>query len=249
MRLGSASVVGGILLAFMAARPAWADAVPVLNNSFESPVVPLQDIAFPGATDWTTSPGVGAGVFPNLPMDMDFGGIVAKRITNADGSQLAFINALFDPTGITDNGTPIKNEFSQQLAATYQAGQAYTLSVGVTTSSVQPPSPGTKLRLELYYPSNGQLVPVAFTLVDAADASQQNQMLKYYTVQTPVVDAGAAYAGQPIGVLLSTADNGPSSGGTFDMDNVTVNSVPEPASIAFVGLAAVLCVRRRPRMA
>lgn len=243
MGLGRIALGGVLVLA--SAGVAGATAIPVQNGSFESPTVPLVEIAHPGADGWVTTGGINTGIFPNLPQDMDFGGVVAKRITNADGNQLAFISALFDPTGITDNGTPIKNEFYQQLAATYQPGQSYTLSVGVTTSSVQPPAPGTKLRLELYYPSNGQLQPVAFTLVDAADANQQNQLLKFYTVQTPVIDPGAAYAGQPIGVLLSTTDNGPSSGGTFDMDNVIVTATPEPAALGTLALGGLLLRRRR----
>ena len=223
-----------------------ATAIPVANGSFESPVVPLQDIAAPGADDWTTTGGNNTGIFPNLPMDENFGGVIAKRITNADGSQLAFIAAIYDPNGTTDNGTPIINEFSQQLPATYQPGQSYVLSVGVTTSSAQPPDAGAKLRLELYYPGNGGQQSVASTLVTSDEASVENQLLKYYTVQTPVVAADAPYANQPIGILLSTTDNGPTVGGTFDMDNVTLTSVPEPAAGTVITLAAALVgIRRR----
>lgn len=223
-----------------------AAVVPVPNGSFESPVVPLQDIAAPGADDWTTTGGNNTGIFPNLPMDENFGGVIAKRITNADGSQLAFIAAIYDPNGTTDNGTPIVNEFYQQLPADYQPGQSYVLSVGVTTSSAQPPDAGAKLRLELYYPGNGGQQSVASTLVTSDEASVENQLLKYYTVQTPVVAAGAPYANQPIGILLSTTDNSPTTGGTFDMDNVTLTSVPEPAAGAVMALGAALVgIRRR----
>jgi len=233
------AVVGG------AAR---AGAIPVPNGSFESPSVPLQDIARPGADNWVTTGGNNTGIFPNLPMDENFGGVIAKRITNADGSQLAYIAAIYDPTGTTDNGTPIVNEFYQQLPAVYQPGQSYTLSVGVTTSSAQPPDAGAKLRLELYYPANGGQQSVASTLVTSDEASVENQLLKYYTVQTPVVAAGAAYATQPIGILLSTTDNGPTIGGTFDMDNVTLASIPEPASAALFALGALVVGIRRRRI-
>jgi len=244
-------IAGGFVvaaLAFMGRSLLGDTTITVPNGSFESPSVPLAQIASPVIDSWTATGGNNTGIFPNLPQDENFGGVVAKRITNADGLQLAFIGAQYDPTGTTDNGTPVINEIYQQLIATYQPGQTYTLSIGVTTSSVQPPSPGSVLRVELYYPgTGGSFQPVAFTLVSSdAATGADNALLKYFTVQTPAVVAGAPYANQPIGILLATTDNSPATGGTFDMDNVTlVAAVPEPGSVMVLALTPLALLRRR----
>src|SRR5579871_2008990 len=137
MVLGRNALIAVGLLLGLRGAAALGGAVPILNNSFESPNVPLADIAAPGADNWITTGGENTGIFPNLPFDMDFGGVTAKRITNADQNQLAYISANYDPTGINTNGTPVINTFSQLLTSNYVVGNSYELSVGVTTSSVQ----------------------------------------------------------------------------------------------------------------
>ena len=251
-----AFIIVGVVWAPAAALMCDAAAVAVPDGSFENstaapPATPFEFLVPP--SPWTGTGGTGTGVFPNLATDVNFGGVVAKRITNADGAQLAYINAIYDPNGTTDAGVPVVNEIFQQIPSSYQPGQQYTLSVGVAISSVQPPPTGATLRLELYYLDASQArQPVSATLVaNDATTNLANDALKYFTVQTPVVTSAAAYANQAIGILISTTDNGPTTGGTFDVDNVTLAAVPEPttgAAALIAGCALLLGRRRQSRL-
>lgn len=225
--------------------------ITVSNNSFESPNA---GFASPTSDNWSPNGGNNTGQFTNLAADtpVDVGGgqtVLAKRITNADGNQLAYIAANTPASGAY--------EFSQYLVsplppASYLPGQSYTLSVGIAVSSVQPPDAGSKITIELYYlDTGGARQPVALTpIVNDTPTGLRNDFLKYFTAQTPVVAANALYANKPIGILLTTAGNSTTTGGTFDMDNVTLTSVPEPSSAAVGGLVTAaggaLLRRRRP---
>jgi hypothetical protein len=241
-----ASLVPGVLRAAV---------ITVPDGSFETPTVPPPALPFYAlnatpatSTPWTGTGGNNTGIFPNLAMDTNYGGVIAKRITNADGNQLAFIGAIYDPNGTTDAGVPVVDQIYQQLPTVYAAGQSYTLSAGVAISSVQPPDTGSHLRLELYYLSNGNMIPVASTLLTNDTAtSLQNDSLNYFTVQTPVTAANAPYLNQPIGVLISTTDNTAATGGTYDLDNITVSATPEPGSVALLGMGLLAIGTRRRR--
>lgn len=216
-----------------------ASAASVTNGSFESPDTVFAE---PGATDWTTT-GDTAGVFQNLDADTEFppgSGIIARRVTNAEGSQLAFI-------GANDPLVGPGNEFSQLLTDVYLAGETYQLSVGVGISSVQPPDTGSFLRLMLFYLDDLSVrQPVAEKLItNNAETALKNNMLDYFTTVPIVVAPGAPYANRQIGVLISAAGNSDLVGGSFNLDNVTV--VPEPATAGLVVLAALLAGRRGRR--
>lgn len=230
--------------------------VNVPNNSFEQPApLPPGGIQADYSPDWTMTGPTGTGVFGNLtsPETYMVGNTTAtaEPIYNADGSNLAYISAQYDPNNVTGSQYgPAVNQIYQTLPSTYQPGQAYTLMVGVAVSSVEPPPTGAILRLELYY---GNLLPVATTLVTYNGTDLYDDDLTYIPVQAPAVLATDAWANQPIGILMSTTDNNAQTGGDFDLDNVSVIATsaqtPEPASAAVlaVGAAGLMLRRRRSR--
>ena len=193
-----------VLVGIAVARvPARAGLIPVLNYSFESPQTTF---AQAGVDNWMTAgpASFGAGVFMNPPAGQ------SGNISNAVGNQLAFIS--------TKTGT----EFSQVVAADFEAGERYTLSVGVAKSLVSPPAAGDTLRLELYYvDSSNARQPVAMTDVtnDAATALS-NSALTYFSAQTPFIQSADTSTGKPIGILFTTIG----AGGFMDLDNVTLMS-------------------------
>lgn len=231
-------VVAGLSMPAQAA--VW---IPVPNGSFESP-----DTVFaqPGADFWTTT-GDSTGIFENLPQDTEFppgSGIIAKRITNAVGSQLAFIGANNPLNSPTLPGP--SNEFSQMLGGVYLPGQVYELSVGIAVSSVQPPDVGSIVRLTLFYLDglNARQTVASTPVANDAATDLRTDLLKYFTATSPVVAADAPYANHQIGIAISTADNTFSTGGTFDLDNITV---PEPGTAAMLALAGLAIGARRQR--
>jgi hypothetical protein len=187
----------------VARLPARAGSIPVLNFSFESPQTTF---AQAGADDWMTAgPATfGAGVFLNPPPGQ------SGNISNAVGNQLAFIS--------TKTGT----EFSQVVAANFEAGERYTLSVGVAKSLVSPPAAGDTLRIELYYVDSANVhQSVAMTdVTNDAATGLSNSELTYFSTQTPIIQSVDASASQPIGILFTTIG----AGGFLDMDNVMLRA-------------------------
>jgi hypothetical protein len=199
--------IAGIALLGITVAAARGDLVPVLNPSFE---LPQTTYAQPGAEDWVTAGPTtfGAGVFRNLPAGQ------AGSISNAVGNQLAFIS------------TQTGDELSQIVAANFEPGRIYSLSVGVAKSMVTPPQPSDKLCIELYYTANAARQPVAFTdVTNEAAANLSDSALKYFSTRSPVIAPGDAYANQPIGILFATAG----AGGYLDLDNVMLTSLPQSA--------------------
>lgn len=142
---------------------------------------------------------------------------------------------------------------SSAFNATFEVGQAYNLTVGVFgKGSSAPLAPGATLTLSLYYRNNlGDKVTVASTpVVYSAAAFPTNTPLSFvdYTVNLPHVQAGDAWAGQYIGIQLeSTIPFELTTGGNWDFDNVRLTAVPEPTTLALLGLGlgGVFLARRR----
>lgn len=216
--------------------------IPVANHSFENPAVTLAQVASPFVDDWATAgtammeypPGSGyfvninTGIFPNTAAGEP------DHINNLDGNQAAFLAA---ETG---------NEFTQTLAASFEAGNSYSLTVAVGHSYGQPPAATAAVRLGLFYLDSGnQREWVAWTDVvnDAVTGLSPNHLADF-SATSPFLAADHPAAGKPIHILLESF--GP-VGGFFDLDNVRVTSVPEPASCGTILalFSVVLFVRRR----
>jgi hypothetical protein len=92
-------------------------------------------------------------------------------------------------------------------------------------------------------------VPVANTVVANSPALDHHTLMSNFMVDTPVVQAGDAWAGRAIGVqFVSQAPD--MLGGVWDIGNVELTSatgVPEPASMTLLAAGAMLLLVRRRR--
>jgi hypothetical protein len=251
MRKRYGFIVVGIIALAAGASPLRAGAINVPNGSFENPplpaalfnqggfiAAPMDAIIFTGVDPiWVTQGPITNGLMQDTGVFVNQPG--PGFITNADGAQLAFMNVL---------STDQVRVISQNLTNTYQVGQSYTLTVGVCSSSEQPPThPGDGILVGLYYVDAGNnRVKIADLPVNvyALALSATPFQLQDFSVTVPTVGIGDAWAGMPIGIDFRSAGTG---GGFADLDNVRLTAVPEPATLAMLGLAAPLLWARRRR--
>lgn len=212
----------------------------VPNGSFESPVVPPSaPYASPDMDAWQKSaqpawydPKQNAdtpwsylmGTFYNVPFPGQF-------IDNCDGAQAAFLFALpevavfqdYDSIGGT-NSVP-----SHAFNASFIAGKAYTLTVGVIGGGGGM-KPGATLQLSLYYrDALSNFVTVAATSVtNSIAAFPTNTHFVDYQVEVPVVKAGDPWAGKHIGIQLLSTTGFDLAGGYWDLDNVRLTETVAP---------------------
>jgi len=180
------------------------------NSPYAAPVLDFwEESSQPGwyvPADYGGSPWADlAGTFYNVPFPGEF-------IGNCDGVQAAFLFAL-----------PQVAIF-QDLAATFNAGKAYTLTVGLVGGGGDM-AEGSTLQLSLYYrdASNNMVTVAATTVTNTAENFPTNTHLVDFEVQVPGVIATDAWAGRTMGIqLLATPDfNDPGQwGGYWDADNV-----------------------------
>ena len=125
---------------------------------------------------------------------------------------------------------------SQSLANTFEIGNEYTLTVDV----IDRPGSDSYWDFGLYYDDAGTLVPVVTT----AGGPQNNGSFLEVSTTAMTVAAADAWVGENIVVVLSTA-NAPSGAPVSWVDNVRLDVVPEPATMALLGLGGLMLRRRR----
>lgn len=220
----------GSLSLFILSAASWTASIPVPNASFESP-----DIVFASSQmdSWQRFPGSdqATGLFDNTPVG------ASDHIDNADGAQVGF---LFAAAGVG---------IYQDLTTTYQVGMSYDLTIGIIGGGGGMPA-GQTFEISLFYRDNLNAIvpigtaPVVFNTVNFPTTTH----LVDYTVQLSDVQAGDAWAGKNIGVqLLSTSGTG--AGDYWDVDNVRLTAVPEPATVSLlvIGVGGLLWAHRRRR--
>jgi len=212
----------------------------VPNGSFESPVVPPSaPYASPDMDAWQKSaqpawydPRQNAdtpwaylmGTFYNVPFPGQF-------IDNCDGAQAAFLFALPEVAMFQDydsiGGT--NSVASHAFNASFVAGKAYTLTVGVIGGGGGM-KPGATLQLSLYYrDALSNFVNVAATRVtNSAAAFPTNTHFVDYKVEVPLVKAGDPWAGKNIGIQLVSTTGFDLAGGYWDLDNVRLTETVAP---------------------
>ena len=252
---------------------AMADGITVVNPSFESPnslvEVPGGGV-WPDASGWTETGPVGGdlnafppglvppgfeqpdgatldtGVFFNSAFTQDGDGNIVPNpsyITNADGSQVAFMFASPQPVP----GEPAIS-FRQQLSTAYTAGTSYELTVAVGKSFFLAPinvdnllTPAMDIQLVWFdTDAAGDLNVLATKRIFVDDV--ESTLLTDFTATLDPLAADHEAVGKLIGIHLTPAI-GTSGVWTFD----SVRLVPEPTSAAALLAGASLLLLRRRR--
>jgi hypothetical protein len=234
-------VILGLLTLLAMAGPLSAGNLYLPNFSFESPVTPFagpqidswQKTAQPAGFDpnifgaWDNL----AGIFVNTPATN------ADHIANADGGQLAYLFAypqvgFFQDYNSTDwsNAAP-----SHGFNAKFEPGKSYQLSVGVTTSTQAPLTPGSTLQLALYYRDNASnlVIVTATTVTYDPNVFTNSTHLIDYRVNVPAVKTNDAWAGRNIGIQFMSTVAPELLGGVWDLDNVRLTEAIEVPNFSF----------------
>lgn len=224
-----------------------AQPIPVANHSFESQIVnPMffvenridrwQKTPQPGwfapsgqLQSWDQTAGMFIGTAPFSP----------NPYSNLLGNQSAYVLSLPGAGIFQDNLSTDWNGTVGGLNATFQTGYAYQFTLGLFGKSMV--ENYSSLTLSLYYRDGANQVVVGTPTTVTFNSSTFNPggpfALVDFTVTTPIVQAGDAWAGQNIGIsIVSTSGTG---AGYWDMDNARlVAVVPEPSTFALAALGA-----------
>jgi len=234
------------------ALPLGAQPIYVPNHSFESETAPA---SYPfvnlNVTSWQKNaepvwyaPAFGSYGIPWAGTAGVF--LDSNPYINHDGNQAGYLLGVPEAALFQDYNSSPTHDFN----ASFAVGQAYTLTVGVFGKSSL--TPGSTLALSLYYRdgSNNKVTVGSTTVTYSAATFPGTAPLSLidFSVDIPTVQAGDAWAGQPIGIeLASTIPIGLTSFGNWDFDNVRLTAVPEPtaAGLLALGLGGVMVARRR----
>lgn len=245
----------------LSAGAAAAEDITLNDPSFELPTIadpgpgasPV-DVVLPFFVGWqetgaeSTEQGftglLDAGVFLNVPFDLG-GGFVIPAVPNADGNQLAYLR--YNSTaGVTEPATTIS-----QATQGFEAFSTYTFTIGIGPGFLQAPSstdpvnnPYTAI-LSIGYYNDGATVasgfiPLASETVSVSELNLDGS-LKDFSVSLITDDA---IFDTPL--VIHVEQSGGSTG-SINLDNARLTrvDVPEPSSLALLGLAGALAIRRR----
>lgn len=175
-----------------------------------------------------------AGVFINSPL------AGPGFIVNGEGNQMAYLFAypqlaLFQDANSQDwTGSPPTHAFTQ----TYQPGKAYSLTVGLTSSSQEPLTPGSTLEASLYYrdDANHPVTIASTTATYDTNTFADLTHLVDFTVTVPNVKPTDPWAGKTIGIQFQSTASPFLIGGVWDLDNVrlveyTAVEITNPAQV------------------
>jgi len=259
------SCVGVIsAVSLLAVLPSQADPLGLVNASFELyPITPPEnstdyaDYVLPVVFGWVESGPVTSqqgftgtldtGVFLNAPIDFG-GGFILPPISNADGNQLAFmqVNSLAD--GISEPHVSILQESS----GVFEIEKAYTFTLGIGPGVLFPPSTDDEINnpativLSLGYidPGTSDFINLGNRVVNANELNGDATLKDFFVTVGPGSIGGPALGNEVTVRVLQLGG----TGGGFNLDNARLESVPqvpEPASMAVLGLGAAGLLRRR----
>lgn len=213
-----------LLLLASLGSAAWAQSITIPNASFELPATTYVDLALQNWQKtakpdwWIDEPPYTwdtlVGVFANPPP------AAYNHIDNMHGTQAVWL------FGDPDCG------IYQELTATYEAGKAYFLTVGICGRGGPMPD-GSPLELSLYYNQTGvQKTTAATTVLHTLEAFPNHTHFFDYQVQLPRITRGDPAIGKKIGIqflsLVEYNEDEVGYGGYWDLDNVRLVAIPVP---------------------
>jgi hypothetical protein len=240
---------------------AQTQSIALNDPSFELPQIAppgpgstAADVVLPFFVGWqetgalTTEQGftglLDAGVFLNIPFDLG-GGNVIPAIPNADGNQLAYMR-FNTAAGVTAPATTI----SQAAAEPFEPFSDYEFTMAIGNGTLQPagasdPNDPFTVVLSIGFYNDDATVASGFTALSSATVASTDLnldgSLKDFSVILSTDDA--IFDRQ---VVVHVEQSGGSTG-SVNLDNarLTRTFVPEPTSLALLGLGGLMLTRRR----
>lgn len=213
--------------------------VPIPNYSFESPTTSFVSLLIDSwektpKPDWYVEDGGFLwtqliGSFKNTATNSP------NHIWNCDGSQAIWLFAVPE-VGLSQEyqETDLNDPAPPALDALFEPGKSYELTVGLFGGGAggnYGMLPGVTLELSLYYrdAASNRVTVAATTVTNSADLFTSNTNLVDFTVQTPVVQSSDPWAGRHVGIMILSTVSTNLQGGYWDLDNVRLKSIQEPA--------------------
>jgi hypothetical protein len=190
-------------------------AVP--NFSFEAPPVVRDEQnpfgALPYIDDWDeTAIGLGDEEDQNTGVFLNTDPQEADHITDAHLLRLAFVSSL------------IGNDLRQTVSDSFLTGWTYEVKVAVGKSATFPVGDTEELEVAVFYFDGAVEQVIAATTISGSQVNTTS--LVDVAVSLPAVQAGDAWVGQPVGILIRPATDDPNDGdgeGFWNVDNVRLS--------------------------
>jgi hypothetical protein len=215
------------------------NAVPitVANGSFESPTTPFVTV---NINFWQKGPKPSWYVEDGgFLWEQLIGGFKNTESTepdhlfNCDGDQALWLFAVPEVELFQDALAPNPALPFLNFNATYEPGRFYSLSLGINGGGGNMLE-GVELQIGLYYrDEGGNKILIATTkVVHSVAAFPDHQHFTDFRVHVPVVRPTDPWAGKLIGIQVLSKATQENQGGYWDLDNVRLDSGPDPLSCA-----------------
>ncbi len=228
-KLVLSSIIGLTAVSLAQAQP-----ITLVNPSFEQPGTTKISTGWSTVPGWGYFNGAGAASDSGVENDAPLNGVMNAYMYAADSHAGIYPS---QQTGYSIVG-------GENIQLTFDAKYSYG-STGPGGGWSQPMSAPEQVQADLYYVSGG--VPVVFASdVITWDASGAGVPWASYVFTG---SAPLAAAGNLLGVDFKNVSADPNYYNWAEVDNVGLNVVPEPASMALIGLGGLALVVFRRRSA